>query len=143
MANIQFGGLITGLDTNALIAGLVKAEQRSVDVLQAQKVRFRAQDGVFTSLISALGSLKSTAQGLSLANDFNKKSSCEQRCDGADRRRGLDGAYRLVQYSRRSLGRGANHPLKLVHQRHRRHRHRRAHHRGRQRQYDRKRDRQQ
>ena len=37
MANIQFGGLITGLDTNALVAGLIKAEQRSVDVLQAQQ----------------------------------------------------------------------------------------------------------
>ena len=75
MANIQFGGLITGLDTNALVAGLIKAERRSVDVLQAQQVRFRAQDGIFTSLISALGSLKSSAQALSLANDFNKKSA--------------------------------------------------------------------
>ena len=75
MANIQFGGLITGLDTNALVAGLVKAERRSVDVLQAQKVRFRAQDGVFTFLISALGSLKSSAQALSLANDFTKKTA--------------------------------------------------------------------
>ena len=75
MANIQFGGLITGLDTNALVAGLIKAERRAVDVLQAQQVRFRAQDGVFTSLISALGSLKTSAQALSLANDFNKKSA--------------------------------------------------------------------
>ncbi|MBI3066868.1 MAG: hypothetical protein HYY82_18255 [Deltaproteobacteria bacterium] len=75
MANVQFGGLITGLDTNALIAGLVKVEHRSVDVLQAQKVRYQAQDGVFTALISALGNLKSSAQGLSLANDFNKRSA--------------------------------------------------------------------
>jgi len=75
MANIQFGGLITGLDTNALVAGLIKAERRSVDILQAQKVRFQTQDVVFTSLISALGSLKSSAQVLSLANDFNKKSA--------------------------------------------------------------------
>ena len=75
MPNIQFGGLITGLDVNALIAGLVKAEHRSVDVLQAQKVRYQAQDGVFTALISALGNLKSSAQALSLANDFNKRSA--------------------------------------------------------------------
>lgn len=75
MANIQFGGLITGLDTNALVAGLVKAERRSVDILQAQKVRFRAQDGVFTALISSLGSLKSSAQALSLASDLNRKSA--------------------------------------------------------------------
>lgn len=75
MANIQFGGLITGLDTNALVAGLIKAERRSVDILQAQKVRFQTQDLVFTSLISALGTLKSSAQVLSLANDFNTKST--------------------------------------------------------------------
>ena len=75
MANIQFGGLITGLDTNALVAGLIKAERRSVDILQAQKVRFRAQDGVFTALISSLGSLKSSAQALSLASDLNRKSA--------------------------------------------------------------------
>lgn len=75
MANVQFGGLITGLDTNALINGLVKAEHRSVDVLQAQKVRFQAQDGVFTTLVGALGGLKSAAQALSLSLDFNKRAA--------------------------------------------------------------------
>lgn len=74
MANIQFGGLITGLDTNALIAGLVKAESRSIDLLSAEKVRYQAQDAVFTSLIGALGKLRSTAQGLSLSTDFSKKA---------------------------------------------------------------------
>ena len=54
MANVQFGGLITGLDTNALIAGLVKAEHRSIDVLAAQKVRFQAQDAVITAVIGGL-----------------------------------------------------------------------------------------
>jgi flagellar hook-associated protein 2 len=75
MANVQFGGLITGLDTNALIDGLVKAERRSIDVLGAQKMRFQAQDGVLTSLIGVLGSLKSSAQSLSLPADFNKRSA--------------------------------------------------------------------
>jgi flagellar hook-associated protein 2 len=75
MANIQFGGLITGLDTNALVAGLIQAERRSVTVLQSQKVRFQAQDAVFTSVIGALGSLKSSAQNLSLSTDFNKRSA--------------------------------------------------------------------
>jgi flagellar hook-associated protein 2 len=75
MANIQFGGLITGLDTNALVAGLVQAERRSITVLQGQKVRFQAQDAVFTSVISALGSLKSSAQNLSVTTDFIKRSA--------------------------------------------------------------------
>lgn len=75
MANIQFGGLITGLDTNALVAGLVQAERRSITVLQNQKVRFQAQDAVFTSVIGALGSLKSSAQNLSATTDFIKRNA--------------------------------------------------------------------
>jgi flagellar hook-associated protein 2 len=75
MANIQFGGLITGLDTNALVAGLVQAERRSITVLQNQKVRFQAQEAVFTSVIGALGSLKSSAQNLSVTTDFIKRNA--------------------------------------------------------------------
>jgi flagellar hook-associated protein 2 len=75
MANIQFGGLITGLDTNALVAGLVQAERRSITVLQSQKVRFQAQDAVFASVVGALATLKSSAQNLSLFTDFNKRSA--------------------------------------------------------------------
>jgi len=75
MANIQFGGLITGLDTNALVAGLVQAERRTVTLLQGQKTVFQAQDAVFTSVISALGSLRSSAQNLSVSTDFIKRSA--------------------------------------------------------------------
>ncbi|MDP2601849.1 MAG: flagellar filament capping protein FliD [Deltaproteobacteria bacterium] len=75
MANVQFGGLITGLDVKSLIAGLIKAEHRSVDILQNQKVRYQAQDGVLTAVVSALGKLKSAAQGLSLPTDFTKRSA--------------------------------------------------------------------
>jgi flagellar hook-associated protein 2 len=75
MANIQFGGLITGLDTNALVAGLVQAERRSITVLQNQRVRFQAQDAVFTSVIGALGRLKASAQSLAQEADFNKRTA--------------------------------------------------------------------
>jgi flagellar hook-associated protein 2 len=75
MANIQFGGLITGLDTNALVAGLIQAERRSITVLEGQKVRYQAQDAVFASVIGALGGLKSSAQNLSLSTDFIKRSA--------------------------------------------------------------------
>lgn len=75
MAKIQFGGLITGLDTNALVAGLMQAERRSITLLQGQKVRYQAQDAVFASAIAALGSLKSSAQNLSLSTDFIKRSA--------------------------------------------------------------------
>jgi flagellar hook-associated protein 2 len=75
MANVQFGGLITGLDTKALISGLVKAEQGPINILQNQKVTLQAQQGVYTALVSSLGSLKSAAQSLSLSTDFDKKSA--------------------------------------------------------------------
>lgn len=75
MANVQFGGLITGLDTNALISGLVKAERRSIDVLAGQKIRFQAQDAVITSVIGGLAKVRSAAQSLALSTDFAKKAA--------------------------------------------------------------------
>ena len=75
MANVQFGGLITGLDTNALISGLVKAEHQSIDILDRQKVRYQAQDAVIASVISALAQVRSAGQGLSLSTDFQKKTA--------------------------------------------------------------------
>jgi flagellar hook-associated protein 2 len=75
VAIVQFGGLITGIDTNALIEGLVQAEQRPIELLQNQKVRFEAQDGVLTSLVSALAALKSSGRGLSLSTDFHRKAA--------------------------------------------------------------------
>jgi flagellar hook-associated protein 2 len=73
MANVQFGGLISGLDTNALISGLVQAERRPITLLENQKVKLQAQQGVYTTVVGALGSLKSAAQRLSLGADFDKK----------------------------------------------------------------------
>jgi flagellar hook-associated protein 2 len=99
MANVQFGGLITGLDTNALIQGLVQAEQRPIAVLQTQKVRFQAQDGILASVVKALGELKSAAQGLSLSTDFNKKSAATSDAavltSSADAT-ALEGTYQIV-----------------------------------------------
>jgi flagellar hook-associated protein 2 len=75
LANVQFGGLITGLDTNSLIAGLVKAEQGPTNILQGQKTVLQAQQGVYTTLVSSLADLKSAAQSLSLSSDFNTKTA--------------------------------------------------------------------
>lgn len=75
MANIQFGGVASGLNTNALIEGLVKLERRSIDLLKGQQVRFQAQLGIFATLGSSLSSLKSAAQALSLSTDFHKRAA--------------------------------------------------------------------
>jgi flagellar hook-associated protein 2 len=75
MATIQFGGLITGLNTNALIQGLVQAEQGPINILQGRKTVLQAQQGVYTTLVSGLATLQSAAQSLSLSSDFNQKSA--------------------------------------------------------------------
>ena len=75
MASVQFGGLITGLDTNSLISGLVKAEQGPINLLQNQKTTLQTQQGVYTTLVGSLAALKTDAQSLSLSSDFNKKAA--------------------------------------------------------------------
>jgi len=75
MPSVQFGGLITGLDTNSLIAGLVKAEQGPTNLLQSQKAKLQAQQSAYTTLTSSLGKLRTAAQSLSLSSDFSKRSS--------------------------------------------------------------------
>lgn len=72
MATIQFGGIASGLNTTALIEGLVKVERRSIDLLQTQGARYQAQQGVLSALASSLASVKSAAQGLSFSVDFNR-----------------------------------------------------------------------
>ena len=74
MANVQFGGLITGLDTKALISGLVQAESQPINQLQNQKTVLQARQGIYSALVGALGGLKSAAQDLSLPSDFNKRT---------------------------------------------------------------------
>ncbi len=74
MATIQFSGVISGIDTTSIINGVLAVEGRSLAVLQLQKAKFQIQTGVFTGLSASLGSLKSSAQALSLSTDFNKRS---------------------------------------------------------------------
>jgi flagellar hook-associated protein 2 len=74
-ASIQFGGLITGLDTKTLIAGLVQVEQQPTKLLQNQKVVLQAKDAVFTAVAGALGSFRSAAQNLSVSTDFSKRNT--------------------------------------------------------------------
>jgi flagellar hook-associated protein 2 len=75
MANIQFGGLASGLDTKALIEGLVGSERSSfITPLANQKTRYQAQQGLLTTVSGVLSSLKSSAQALALSPDFNKRT---------------------------------------------------------------------
>src|SRR6266436_7526282 len=76
MINIQCCGLASGLDTKALIDGLVGAETTSfITPLTNRKILYQAQQGLLTTVGSSLASLKSSAQALSLSPDFNKRTA--------------------------------------------------------------------
>jgi flagellar hook-associated protein 2 len=75
MPTVQFGGLISGLDTSAIVDSLVALERRSINVLSAQKATFQTQQVVISLLSSNLAALKTAAQDLADSTDFAKKSA--------------------------------------------------------------------
>lgn len=65
---ITFGGLATGLDTNAIITELMKLERRPIDRLNVDKSYLTARQVAFTSFDSKLSSFLSTAEALGTAD---------------------------------------------------------------------------
>ena len=59
------GGLASGLDTNAIIDGLTKLEQRPLEQLQKRQTGFKTQVSLIGSLISKIGTFYSAAKALS------------------------------------------------------------------------------
>ncbi|HTM08776.1 MAG TPA: flagellar filament capping protein FliD [Verrucomicrobiae bacterium] len=77
---ITFGGLATGLDTNAMIDALVKVEHRPIDLLQRQQNDLSNKLSLFNQLSSLLGSLRSAAESLSTSAGFfvNQATSSDE-----------------------------------------------------------------
>jgi flagellar hook-associated protein 2 len=71
MADINFAGLATGLDTSAIINKLVEVERARIPVLETQKSNFNRQISILSDIISKLGTLKTD----SLARDELKEVS--------------------------------------------------------------------
>lgn len=64
MANISFGGLASGIDTNKIIEQLVKLERRPIDILQSQvDTADRSKSAVLT-LSGKFSALRTAAKGL-------------------------------------------------------------------------------
>ena len=74
MALIQFTGLVSGLDTGALIDGLVALERGTINLLAARKVDFESQDVSLSLLSGSLAGVKTSAQALALSIDFDQKT---------------------------------------------------------------------
>lgn len=70
MANITFGGLATGLDTNALIDGLMAAERLPLDRIQTKKQNLSSARDTISALTSKLATLKTAALALKDPTQF-------------------------------------------------------------------------
>lgn len=74
MPPIPVGGLATGLDTETLIAKLLSVEQRPINVLQTQKLKYQAQSTAYQDLNTKLLALKFKSEVLKEAGTFFPRS---------------------------------------------------------------------
>lgn len=69
-AGISFGGLASGLDTQAIISALVAVEQRPITQLETKKTALGKQKSLFGDLKGLLDKLSSAAKSLKTKSDF-------------------------------------------------------------------------
>jgi len=69
-AGISFGGLASGLDTQAIISALVAIEQRPITALETKKTSLNKQKSLFGDLKGLLDKLSTAAKSLKTKTDF-------------------------------------------------------------------------
>ncbi|MCA8949955.1 MAG: flagellar filament capping protein FliD [Planctomycetes bacterium] len=69
-AGISFGGLASGLDTQAIIAALVAVERRPITQLEAKKTELGKQKSLFGDLDGLLDKLSTAARKLKTTSQF-------------------------------------------------------------------------
>jgi flagellar hook-associated protein 2 len=69
-AGISFGGLASGLDTQAIISALVAVERRPISALETKKTSLNKQKSLFGDLGSLLDKLTKAAKDLKRTTDF-------------------------------------------------------------------------
>jgi len=67
---ITFGGLASGLDTNAIIDGLLKVEAIPLQRNQSRQQNVTSAKSTLSSLLNTLNAVKTAAQGLDTASEF-------------------------------------------------------------------------
>lgn len=68
--SIRFGGLASGLDTQALIDALVQVERVPILRLQAQRQRLNQQDAIFGKIDGKLDALRRAVEALDTTSEF-------------------------------------------------------------------------
>lgn len=71
-AGISFGGLASGLDTQAIISALMAIEQRPIRALEQKKTSFTKQKTMFGDLKGLLEKLSTAAKSLKTTTNFLK-----------------------------------------------------------------------
>jgi flagellar hook-associated protein 2 len=74
MATLPVGGLVSGLDTNALVEKLLNVERQPVNVLQTRQVKLKAQSTAWGDLNTRLVALEAKADVLRDAGTFFPRS---------------------------------------------------------------------
>jgi len=67
---LSFGGLASGLDTNAIIDGLLKVESIPLQRNQSKQQNVTSAKSTLSSVLSALTAVKTAAQALDTASEF-------------------------------------------------------------------------
>ena len=70
MSTINFGGLVSGLDTDTIISQLIAIEHQPIDLLDAKQTTYEDQLSAFQDLNSKLLSLKTQSETLNKAETF-------------------------------------------------------------------------
>ncbi|RLG37475.1 MAG: hypothetical protein DRO01_07135 [Thermoproteota archaeon] len=72
--SITFGGLATGLDTNAIVKQLMELERQPINRLQKDKAWFGARQSAYGALDGKLQDFLSNIKNLASSDDLRKKS---------------------------------------------------------------------
>ncbi len=75
MSTINFGGLASGLDTNAIVTGLLGVEKIPLQQLQARQANVDSAKTTITGISDKLAALKTAALALSTAAGFSSFSA--------------------------------------------------------------------
>ncbi len=81
---IQFSGLASGLDTNAIINALMGVERIPLARMEAQNADFRSQMSIIDKLSSSLSSMKTAVDALATTEEFMSFSGTLSDDDAAE-----------------------------------------------------------
>lgn len=76
MANINIGGLVSGIDTDSIISGMLKIQQQQLDQFNTKKTSIQTKQNAYQALQTQLVSLRTSAIALSssASNPFDART---------------------------------------------------------------------